>query len=262
MHNSMINKELSIKLYQSILDGNKERVFEKWHASSIAMCPRAHYYKRLGIPTLTKPSAAKVIRWSAGHHLETAIREHVENVWGKTESNVRMTSKEYDLTGEFDNRVIEGDRLVEIKSVHDMAFIERNGEATLKEKVGTKTLANGKEQFVWEPKTTPYLAHELQNHAYVILLKEQGIDIKGIDYVYIALGGRICVYSTEVSPEYLNNVKERLKVLNEAYKTKTPPVCMCHLKDHPLYDSTLQWCDYKDEANGTCCDLKLVKEKV
>ena len=256
----MIDREKTIKLYQSILEGNDDRVFKHWHASSITMCPRAHYFKRQGIATLSKPSAAKVIRWSAGHHLETAIRDHVNNVWGATISNERLTSKEWDLTGEFDNKTVSDNRLIEIKSVHDMAFIERSGEASLKEKVGIKTLANGKDQFVWEPKTTPYLAHELQNHAYVMLLAEQGVEVKNIDYVYIALGGRLCVYSTEVSPEYIDNVKKRLTMLNEAQKTNTPPPCMCHMTEHPLYDSTLQFCDYKNETTGTCCDLSLIKE--
>ena len=257
----MIDRDKTIKLYQAILDSNKERVFEHWHASSIATCPRNHYFKRLGIPSLTKPSAAKVIRWTAGHHLETAIREHVESVWGKTASNERMTSKELDLTGEFDNYVIHNNRLVEIKSVHDMAFIERQGEASLKNKIGTKTLSNGKEQAVYEPKTTPYLNHELQNHAYVLLLKEKGITVEGIDYVYIALGGRMCVYSTEVQPTLLDNVKTRLNMLNDAYKTKTPPPCICDQKEHPLYENTMQYCDFRNDEAGTCCDLNLIKEK-
>lgn len=256
----MIDRQKTIQLYQSILDGNNERVFKHWHASSIALCPRAHYFKRKGIKGLNKPSAAKVIRWSAGHHLETAIRDHVANVWGATISNERLTSKEWDLTGEFDNKTVSDNRLIEIKSVHDMAFIERNGEASLKEKIGTKTLSTGKEQAIYEPKTEPYLNHQLQNHAYVLLLEEQGIEVKNIDYVYIALGGRLCVYSTEVSQEYLDNVKQRLIMLKKAQESDTPPPCMCHLTEHPLYENTLQWCDYKNEATGKCCELTLLKE--
>jgi hypothetical protein len=256
----MIDRQKTIQLYQSILDGNDERVFKHWHASSIAMCPRNQFYKRKGIKGLNKPSAAKVIRWSAGHHLETAIRDHVANVWGATISNERLTSKEWDLTGEFDNKTVSDNRLIEIKSVHDMAFIERSGEASLKERIGYKTLANGKEQAVYEPKTEPYLAHQLQNHAYVILLAEQGIEVKNIDYVYLALGGRLCVYTTEVSPEYLDNVKQRLMMLKKAQKTNTPPPCMCHMKEHPLYESTLVFCDYKNQETDECCSLSLLKE--
>jgi hypothetical protein len=257
----MINRDKTIALYQSILEGNKDRVFEYTHASSIAMCPRAHWFKRKGVASLSKPSGAKVIRWTAGHHLETGIREHVENVWGKTLSNTRYTSKELDLTGEFDNLVVSNNRLVEIKSVHDMAFIERQGEAYLKNKIGTKTLANGKEQAVYEPKTTPYLNHEYQNHAYVLLLQEQGIEVTGIDYVYIALGGRMCVYSTEVQPNILESVKKRLIMLKTACSEDKPPVCFCDQKDHPLYENTMQWCEFKNEEAGTCCDLNLIKEK-
>ena len=255
----MINKDKTVALYQSILDGNKQRVFEMWHASSISMCPRAHYYQRLGVPILRHPTAAKVIRWSAGHHLETSIREHVEKVWGKTASNERMTSEKMQLTGEFDNLVIEGDRLVEIKSVHDMAFIEKDGELSLKEQIGTGVYKNGNTYKKWGAKTTPYLGHELQNHAYVLLIKEtKNIDIKGIDYVYIALGGRMVVYTTEVQQSLIDNVKARLEALNTAWETKEPPVCICSPK-HELWDSVLKFCDYMNEETGRCCDLELAK---
>lgn len=264
----MINKEKSTALYQSILDGNKQREFKYWHASSIAMCPRAHYYQRLGVPILRHPTAAKVIRWSAGHHLETSIREHVEKVWGKTSSNDRMTSEEMQLTGEFDNLVIEGDRLVEIKSVHDMAFLERDGQLTLKENDGPlldrfgspRLTRDGKQMVKWKPKTTPYLGHQLQNHAYVLLLKENGVEVKGIDYVYIALGGRMVVYSTDVQQKLIDNVKARLKALNEAWEAKEPPVCICTPK-HELWDSVLQWCDYMNEGTKECCALALQEDK-
>lgn len=253
----MINKTKSIALYQSILDGDEQRVFKYWHASSISMCPRAHYYQRLGVPLLRHPTAAKVIRWSAGHHLETSIREHVEVVWGKTQSNDRMTSEAMQLTGEFDNLVIDGSTLVEIKSVHDMAFLERDGELSLKENIGEGTYANGKTFKKWAPKETPYLGHELQNHAYVLLLlEEKGIKVENIDYVYIALGGRMVVYTTKVQPELLTNVKNRLEALNKAWETKEPPVCIC-TPQHPLWDSVLRWCDYMNEQTGKCCSLEL-----
>lgn len=254
-----MNNEKAIELYQAISNSNERRVFKAWHASSIAECPRSHYFKRLGIEPLTKPTAAKVIRWSAGHLLETAIRPSIEAVYGETKSNERYSSKKLDLTGEFDNLVISNNKLVEIKSVHDMAFIERDGKTYLKENTGTM-MRGGREVNTWGIKETPYLNHELQNHAYVLLLEEQGIEVDTIDYVYISLSGRLVVYSTKVQKELLDNVKARLDTLNKAWKEKQPPICMCHLTEHPLYAGVLRYCDYKNEETGECCSLLLMEK--
>jgi CRISPR/Cas system-associated exonuclease Cas4 (RecB family) len=258
----MLNNEKAIEMYEAIRDSNQKRVFEHWHASSIAECPRTQYFKRLGVPSLREVSGAKVIRWQAGHHLETAIRPIIEAVYGATGSNERMTSEGLDLTGEFDNIVLKDNRLVEIKSVHDFAFIERDGVLSLKEQVGTRKTRTGKEFKVYEPKNSPYLNHELQNHAYVLLLRELGKEVTHIDYVYISLSGRLVVYTTEVDERKLKNVKTRLEVLNNAWKTQTPPECIC-TPEHPLWDSTMQWCDYQErDDNGnvvSCCNLNLLE---
>jgi len=254
-----MEKDISIKLYQAITDSNERRVFEAWHASSIAECPRAQYFKRLGVEPLTSVTAAKVLRWKAGHLMEEAIRPIIAQVYGETSSNKRYISKKYDMTGEFDNLVLAGNRLVEIKTVHDMAFIEKDGQVGLKENMGKKTFSTGREVNTWGLKETPYLNHEIQNHGYVILLGEEGIKVEGIDYVYISLGGRIAVYTTKVQEELLQNVKNRLQVLNEAWKTQTPPPCICLDKTHPLYENTMKWCEYLDEANNICCSESLIK---
>jgi CRISPR/Cas system-associated exonuclease Cas4 (RecB family) len=217
------------------------------------MCPRAHYFKRLAVPELTEVSGAKVIRWQAGHHLETAIRPIIEKVYGKSGSNERMTSEKLQLTGEFDNLILHDNRLVEIKSVSDFAFITRDGKTTLKQATGNLNKW-GKPEY--EPKLTPYLGHELQNHAYVLLLQEKGITVTHIDYVYISLSGRLVVYSTKVDPRHTSNVINRLTALNKAWETKEPPVCIC-TESHPLYDSVMRWCPYKTETD--CCSLKLVE---
>lgn len=253
-----MNNEKSIQLYQAIADGNERRKFEHWHASSIADCPRSHYFKRMGVEPVNKPSAALVIRWSAGHNLEESIRPYIEKVYGKTESNKRYVSKKLDLTGEFDNLVLTDNRLVEIKSVHDFAFVEREGKTALKENQGVEMTKTGKEYTKWGLKETPYLHHELQNHAYVLLLAEHGIEVSAIDYVYISLSGRICVYSTKVQQELLDNVKARLDALNASWKTKTPPVCICK-EEHPLYNSVYKYCDYQSEDG--CCNTSLLTKK-
>ena len=254
----MINNEKSIEIYQSIKNSDKPRVFEHWHASSIADCPRTHYFKRLGIPPVEQPSSAKMLRWKAGHLMEEAIREHIKNVYGETESNKRFTSKKMDLTGEFDNLVLAGNKLVEIKSIHDNAFIERDGITYLKENLGKQVAKTGRETNKWGAKERPYLHHELQNHAYVLLLAENGIEVDSIDYVYLSLSGRVVVYSTKVDTQLINNVKTRLRALQIAWKAQIPPDCICDSK-HPLYAGVMQYCNYKTETG--CCSLKLLEDK-
>lgn len=248
----MPNSLRSGALYDAIAADNEQRDFKHWHASSIAECPRAHYMKRLGIPRKQVPTGAKILRWQAGHNIEEAIRPYVEQVYGKTESNVRLTSIELDLTGEYDNLTIKDSRLIEIKSVHDLAFVDKDGVTGLKEDTGEVGPRGGKQ---WRVKASPYLHHELQQHCYVLLLQEEGTEVTNIDYVYISLSGRVVVYSTKVQPELLEACQRRLKQLREAWETKTPPPCICKDYDNPLYDGVLKWCDYRDDTKGTCCEL-------
>lgn len=248
--------DLSIKLYQSVKEGRNDHPYDHWHASSISQCPRAHYFLRLGVePTgMTEPSGAKILRWEAGHHMEHAIREHVRKQYPDLVSNERFTSTALDLTGELDNYTPKAKRIVEIKTVHDYAFIERDGEVYLKEHDGHSE--NGRNK--WKPKLEPYLHHELQEHSYYLLLKEVGMEVDEIEYVYLSLSGRIVTYRTPVRKDRLANVKKRLEVLNQAWKTQTPPDCICGDTDHPLYGPVMQYCDFKQE--DTCCSLSLIKE--
>jgi hypothetical protein len=248
-----LNNEASIKLYQSIADANETREFKHWHASSIAECPRAHWMKRKGVKATNIPSAALMLRWNAGHAFEEIIRPHIPKLFDVNfepiRSNVRLTSEKLDLTGEYDNFSVDNDTLIEVKTVHDYAFVDRDGHTYLKEKTGT----NSRGQNTWGIKNTPYLHHELQNHCYTLLLNETGIEVKAIKYVYISLSGRIVVYDTVVQEELLDNIHKRLEVLNKAWDSDSPPPCICE-STHPLYDSVMQYCDYKDGNN--CCVIK------
>ena len=248
----MLDNDKSVAIYRSISDDDEERVFNHWHASSIAMCPRAHYMKRLGIPRVSEPSAAKILRWSAGHLMEKAIRKHVNNVYGKAKSNVRLTSKVLDFTGEYDNLVVKDNLIIEIKSVHDYAVIVRDGVEGLKEATGGRGPRGGVEYRI---KQGPYIHHAWQNHGYVILLAEKDIPVRNITYVYITLSGRLVVYTTKVDKDIVKKVEARLRLLNEAWETKTPPECICHRENDEMYDGVLKWCDYKNEDTGECCRI-------
>lgn len=243
-----MNNDLAINLYQSISNSNEERVFKMWHCSSIAECPRSHYFKRKGIPTLNKPTAAKVLRWRAGHLIEEVIRPHLLSLYPDLTSNVRMRNKTLDLTGEYDNYSKDKKTLIEIKSVHVFApkNIEKEGR--------------------------PYLNHEYQNHAYKLLMETPGtevlvdkdkdvwepmekMEVEHITYIYIALDGRILALETDVQENILVGIKKRLELLRIGLAGLKLPPCFCK-EDHPLYKSTTQWCDYRDEANKKCCEVQ------
>lgn len=253
-----VNKDFSIALYKSIAEANEQRVYKHWHASSISDCPRAHYYKRLGVKPLTNPTGAKVIRWGAGHKLEAELRDHIAKVWEGTTSNERITSEALDLTGEFDNLTVLGDTLVEVKSVSDWAFYKGplTKELVLKQDSGEK---NKWGKPVWKPMLEPYKHHLNQNHAYVLLLEETGREVKSIDFVYVSLSGLICVYKTNISQERLEWVKTRLDGLNRAWKAKTLPPCLCR-RNSELWGPVYQWCDFRDEKDeDNCCKEGLWK---
>jgi hypothetical protein len=223
---------LAVAIYQSIHEANEPRVFKHSHASSIADCPRAHYFKRQGVKPVTTPTAAKMLRWQAGHIIEEVLRPHLLKLYPDLKSNIRMTSEDLDLTGEYDNYSHKERMIIEIKSVHNNApyYLEKEG---------------------------PYLSHEYQNHAYVLLLAEALMEVKKITYIYVTLDGRILTFLRPVQEKILMNVKKRLKLLKEASEDNTP-ACICD-PDHPLWKSTMQWCDYRDGQD--CCDLSLLKEK-
>lgn len=237
-----MNDELAQGLYNDIQDKNEVREFEKWHASSISDCPRAHYFKRLGIKKLSYVGGGKILRWKAGHLMEEAIRPHLEAVYPDIRSNVRLESDKLDLTGEYDNYSPSEKTIFEVKSVHDFAF-------AYKKKADSRFhVKDGK----------PYPNHLLQNHSYVELIREKGDEVEFITFIYITLDGRIATYKTPVDPELLADVKGRLKTLNTAWATKQPPECICN-EGHYLWKSTMQYCDY--QGQGECCSLELLKDK-
>lgn len=219
--------DLNIKLYQEINKANEPRVYESWHASSLAQCPRAQYMMRVGIEPVVKPTASKVLRWEVGHKIEEAIRPYLENLYPNLGSNHRIKSMNLDFTGEYDNYNHDTKELIEIKSVHPFALkhLEKEGE--------------------------PHPHYQLQQHGYVLLLRGE---VEAINYIYIGLDGYIMTFRTEVKDDYIENVKTRLKILNKAWKNKVPPECICNQKDHPFYNSVMQYCQYK--KGRTCCNIE------
>jgi hypothetical protein len=248
----MINNELSKKLYLSISEANEVRILKNWHCSSMAECPRSHYFKRMGVKTVNVPTAAKMLRWQAGHIIEEVIRPHLLKMYPDLKSNVRLRSKKLDLTGEYDNYSEEVRTIFEIKSVHVFApkNIEREGK--------------------------PYLNHEYQNHTYKILLSaddtevlvdkekdlwvplEKPLQVESITYIYIALDGRIIVLDTKVQESIVANIQKRLEILKAAMEGTIPP-CLCK-ETHPLWKSTTQYCDYQEKGKE-CCRVELLNKK-
>lgn len=223
-----MNNDLSVSLYKKIEDMDNPREYLRWHCSSIYKCPLEQYLLRKGQPITNKPTSALRLRWQVGHKMEEAIRPYLEALYPDIKSNVRLTSDKLDMTGEYDNLV--GTELYEVKSVHPFAF---------------KHL---------EKERKPHLHYELQQHAYVLLLAEQGVEVTKINYIYLSLDGRVMCFTTDVQDELLDNVKARLRALNDAWKSQKPPECICLMKGHPLEKAAHQYCNYKDAYE--CCKVK------
>lgn len=257
--------DLAIKLYQTISSDRKPRDMKAWHASQIAACPRAHYYARLGLEALQKPTGAKILRWDTGHAVEASIRPHLVKLYPNLVSNVRFFNKELDLTGELDNYDPDSKTIIEIKSVHPQA-------------VRYRRVAEDRNHLKDDKQ---YLHHEYQQHAYELLMNNPTTEVKldgeygvmkepwkveKIIYLYISLAGLLVPYETEVNPEITQAVTQRLKLLQEAWSNKTPPPCFCGMSGK-LYDGTMQYCDYrtippdKNVHDPNCCNLNLLKEK-
>jgi len=231
--------ELAEKLYGGVKADNSIREMNQWHASSMAECPRALMYKHLGVAPTQVAGAGKMIRWKAGHILETVMRPYLLSVYPDLESNQRFESEKLNFTGEYDNYTAKDKTIIEIKSVHDRAFIYRKKEHTRYDLIGGK----------------PYNNHELQNHGYVVLMREKGIEVKHITYIYVTLDGRIATYKTDVQEDLVAKVERKLKTLNQSLVERKLPPCDCK-ESNEYWKSTLQYCDYRGD---TCCDIKLLK---
>jgi hypothetical protein len=248
--------DIAIKLYQEIGKANEVRKYSEFHASNISECPRAHFYKRLGLEPLRTATGALQLRWQVGHKVEEVIRPYLEKIYPNLISNVRLTNDRLNLTGEFDNYDPDSKQLIEIKSVHPQAVKYK--------KVGdTRNHLRDEKQ---------YLHHEWQQHAYVELMSHKDSVCEGdfagprrnltwpvekITYIYISLSGLIVPYTTEVNPEILSNVKDRVDYLNTCYTAKQLPRCTCN-EDDVFWKMSGQYCDYKGEDE--CCSIDLIKE--
>lgn len=243
-----MSDQLATRLYEEIAAANEPRAYENWHASSIAQCPRAQLFARLAVPPVNVPTAAKMLRWQAGHTFEATIRPYLEKLYPDLKSNVRLTSEKMDLTGEYDNYSEKEKLLIEVKTVGPRAPRYRKKEDTrfhLRE-------------------DRPYLSHEYQNHGYVLLLREAGLEVERITYVYITLEGLLITYETVVDESeggILAGVKNRLEVLQKAQGGNPHavlPECVCK-PDNPLWGSCLQFCDYKMDTG--CCSVSLLSKE-
>lgn len=229
---------LTSKLYATIQEAEIPRVMHQWHASSLAQCPRAQFLARQGVPRLVQPGAGKILRWQAGHLIEQVIRPYLAQEFPDLLSNVRMTNKELDLTGEFDNYSPSAKALIEIKSVSSHA-------------VKYKKVADTRHHLRDEQQ---YLHHEYQQHAYVALMGDTQ-PVEQIVYLYITLDGLIVSYVTPVKPVLVEAVRKRLELLQGHWAKQMLPPCFCDQQEHPLYRGQMQYCDYKEPTG--CCKEEL-----
>jgi hypothetical protein len=235
------SQTLIANLYNQIRDGDEQRPMERWHASSIAQCPRAQYFGRLGIQRTRQPGAGMVLRWKAGHLIEEVIRPYLKHDFPDLQSSIRFESAVLDLTGELDNYSQSEKAIIEIKSV--------SGHAVKYRRVGDDRhhLRDEKQ----------YLHHEYQQACYVKLLRETNHPVEQIVYLYITLDGLLVPYVTPINKEALDFVSIRLERLNEFWLNQQVPPCQCQDETSALYKPVMQYCDYSQEGKD-CCDLSLL----
>lgn len=246
-----MDTELKIALYQAVNDNDQQRPIDHWHCSSIAKCPRSLFYERKGItPTAEEPGAGKKLRWRAGHAIETAIRPELQKLFPKLETNIRFTNEDLDLSGEFDAYDPETKTLISVKSVHDYAMVTKDGVVGLKEEIGKEISSRtGKEIIKWGLKAEPYIHHQWQEHAYVLMGEWQ---VEYISYVYITLSGLMACYTMPVNMHILQRVGDKVTYLNTYWEQNKLPVCLCQ-PDQEMYAVTDQYCNYKTD-DGCCSE--------
>lgn len=233
--------DLTAKLYEGIAKNNQWRQYDKWHASAIAQCPRAQFLNRKGVKPLQTPGAGKILRWGIGHIVETAIRPYLQDLYPNLQSNQRLEHAGLNLTGEYDNYDPDSKTIIEIKSVHPNA-------------VRYKRLGEDRHHVKGDQ---PYLSHEWQEHAYVLLMDRHNIPVENITYVYVSLSGLLVIYNTPVDNKLVSRVAKKVDYMNKCWEENKLPICTCSETDE-LWGSCLQYCDYRTEDG--CCDEKLIKE--
>lgn len=260
--------DLSVQIYKAIADNRERRKVERWHASSIAKCPRALYLERLGVGSLNIPGGGKILRWSAGHALEGALRPHLKTIYKDLEANVLLRNDTLSLGGEYDAYIPSQKELISVKSVHDYAMITRQGRTGLKEKVGLNELG----KVVWDFKSEPYTHHQWQEHAYILMANHKDtyiynretkkkstldLEVEKVTYIYITLSGLMDTFTTSVNPDILKRVTDKVEYLNQSWEKQEPPVCLCQ-EGQEMFQVTDQYCDYR--SGDDCCSLNLIKE--
>lgn len=265
MQSNFTENDLSIAIYQSILKARQEREIKCWHASSLAMCPRAQFFARKGVKPLQEITAAKELRFKVGDKVEDVIRPYIKELFPDAVSNVRFFNKTLDLSGEIDNYSPQLKTIIEVKSVHPAAVRYRRVDES------RNHLRNDRH----------YTHHEYQQRVYKLLMEHPDTEIKGEDgnykpleaplevegvvYLYISLAGLLVPYLQKMTPSPIDDdIKKRLAILNLAMTHDTPPDCLCHM-DGDLYNGSMQYCPYrttkpdKNNHDPNCCSLSLLK---
>lgn len=264
MQNNFTENDLSIAIYQSILKARQEREIKCWHASSLAMCPRAQFFARKGVKPLQEITAAKELRFKVGDKVEDVIRPYIKELFPDAVSNVRFFNKTLDLSGEVDNYSPKLKTIIEVKSVHPAAVRYRRVDES------RNHLRND----------SHYTHHEYQQRAYKLLMEHPDTEIKGEDgnykpleaplevegvvYLYISLAGLLVPYLQKMEHSPIDDdIIKRITMLNLAMKHDTPPECLCG-QGGDLYNGSMQYCPYrttkpdKNNHDPNCCSLHLL----
>lgn len=218
-----------------------------WRASSLGKCPRAAFYKRLGVEE-TSPLDERTQRvFKVGDIFHEWIQDIANDEGYALAIEYELEDKKLDLEGRCD-LIVHADKkriLVDIKTINSRAFwhLEKSGK-TVQEK---------------------YPQYVRQLGAYMLMLKKNG---EPVDEGRVLLVSKDDLMLKEVTyyltTELEQAVTEELEMLNKHWAEKTLPPCRCM----ELYigkdgkSSGPRYCNYKTEGKNQCCDESLAKGKL
>lgn len=262
-------------LVKSYVEAKPRKEFKSWRASSIGGCPRAHYFKRLGIKETIPTDDITNRKFEAGNifhdFLEGITVEEVEKRGGTVYREKTLYDKNLDVGGRYDLLIeIDGFRqLRDIKSQHSGLFHRLRNAAGILGDDDKDTRIRKMQEAFWRN----YPNQVKQLVTYMILLEEAG---QAVDEGVIVRVSKDDLSLAEVhynlTPELKKLVLDEIGVLNKCWADKILPPCNCST----LYNGKgTHYCNFgdpeseemvllegkkkKERLRTKCCDESLAK---
>ncbi|MCK4307306.1 PD-(D/E)XK nuclease family protein [candidate division WOR-3 bacterium] len=191
-----------------------------WHASSLGLCMRKHYFRRMGL-SVSNPTPYRIRFVAQDGNAGHAWREKAAKSMGVLIAcEERLRDKKLKYSGRFDLLIeLQGEKvLIDIKTQRPEAFFRRS----------RKSKGEQVENF-----------QKQQLASYVYFAKKKWPDLKEARIYYVDRGGGVREeFSFLFKKERFKKVTDELKTLNKYWeKKKIPPVDKTWL---------CKFCNYKD----------------